>query len=206
MSFHGLFSVVPPVGTAVSSLLRAPSDPVRDLRRSTRRRFAALRVSLSFESDPAARVVDRRGWTICSAVTYEELRRLASSVRSSDDAASLSQTALVNEAWLKLANSPAFRSVPVFSEAWCSARLAPRGREPPPADLRASAESTSLGSIHERSPGKSHGCRCRRQLELPARDVLSTTKSATASDMTLTWTTVPSGMFSASIATVTGPD
>lgn len=38
--------------------------------------------------------------------TYEELRRLASSVRRDDPNATLSPTALVNEAWLKLADSP----------------------------------------------------------------------------------------------------
>lgn len=41
------------------------------------------------------------------SVTYEELRRLASSVRRSDPRASITPTALVNEAWLKLAGSPA---------------------------------------------------------------------------------------------------
>ena len=41
------------------------------------------------------------------SVTYEELRRLASTVRRSDPAASITPTALVNEAWLKLARSPA---------------------------------------------------------------------------------------------------
>jgi RNA polymerase sigma factor (TIGR02999 family) len=40
------------------------------------------------------------------SVTYEELRRLASSVRRGDPSATLSPTALVNEAWLKLAKSP----------------------------------------------------------------------------------------------------
>jgi RNA polymerase sigma factor (TIGR02999 family) len=40
------------------------------------------------------------------SVTYEELRRLASSVRRSDPRASITPTALVNEAWLKLAGSP----------------------------------------------------------------------------------------------------
>lgn len=38
--------------------------------------------------------------------TYEELRRLASSIRRGDPSATLSPTALVNEAWLKLADSP----------------------------------------------------------------------------------------------------
>ena len=44
------------------------------------------------------------------SVTYEELRRLAASVKSGDPAATLNPTALVNEAWLKLANSPRFVS------------------------------------------------------------------------------------------------
>ena len=42
------------------------------------------------------------------SATYEELRRLASTVRRSDPSATLSPTALVNEAWLKLAASPRF--------------------------------------------------------------------------------------------------
>ena len=40
------------------------------------------------------------------SLTYEELRRLASSVRRGDPSATLNPTALVNEAWLKLAGSP----------------------------------------------------------------------------------------------------
>lgn len=39
------------------------------------------------------------------SVTYEELRRLASSVKRGDPNATLSPTTLVHEAWLKLANS-----------------------------------------------------------------------------------------------------
>ncbi len=42
------------------------------------------------------------------SVTYEELRRLASSVRRRDGSVTLNSTALVNEAWIKLARSPAF--------------------------------------------------------------------------------------------------
>ena len=42
------------------------------------------------------------------SVTYEELRRLASTVRRGDPSATLNPTALVHEAWLKLASSPAF--------------------------------------------------------------------------------------------------
>jgi RNA polymerase sigma factor (TIGR02999 family) len=49
---------------------------------------------------------DRRALDHLFSVTYEELRRLASSVRRSDANASLSPTTLVNEAWLKLRNSP----------------------------------------------------------------------------------------------------
>lgn len=40
------------------------------------------------------------------SLTYEELRRLASSVKRSDPSSTLNPTALVNEAWLKLAKSP----------------------------------------------------------------------------------------------------
>lgn len=39
-------------------------------------------------------------------LAYEELRRLASSVKRDDGSATLTPTALVNEAWLKLAGSP----------------------------------------------------------------------------------------------------
>lgn len=50
---------------------------------------------------------DRQALDYLFSVTYEELRRLASSVKRGDANATLSPTALVNEAWLKLANSPA---------------------------------------------------------------------------------------------------
>jgi RNA polymerase sigma-70 factor, ECF subfamily len=49
---------------------------------------------------------DRRALDQLFSVAYEELRRLASSVRRGDPSATLSPTALVNEAWLKLAKSP----------------------------------------------------------------------------------------------------
>ena len=42
------------------------------------------------------------------SATYEELRRLASTVRRADPSATLNPTALVNEAWIKLAQSPRF--------------------------------------------------------------------------------------------------
>jgi RNA polymerase sigma factor (TIGR02999 family) len=44
------------------------------------------------------------------SVTYEELRRLASTVKRNDPSQTLSPTALVNEAWLKLAKSPPFET------------------------------------------------------------------------------------------------
>lgn len=40
------------------------------------------------------------------SVAYEELRRLAASISRSDPAATLNPTALVHEAWVKLAHSP----------------------------------------------------------------------------------------------------
>src|ERR1700746_153127 len=40
------------------------------------------------------------------SLAYEELRRLASSVKRGDPSNTLSATALVNEAWLRLAKSP----------------------------------------------------------------------------------------------------
>ena len=56
---------------------------------------------------PAA---DRQSINDLFSVTYEELRRLASSVKRGDPSATLNPTALVNEAWMKLANSPGFAS------------------------------------------------------------------------------------------------
>lgn len=52
--------------------------------------------------------VNRADLDYLFSVTYEELRRLAASVRSGDSTATLNPTALVHEAWLKLANSPRF--------------------------------------------------------------------------------------------------
>jgi RNA polymerase sigma factor (TIGR02999 family) len=53
---------------------------------------------------------ERRSVNELFSVTYEELRRLASSVRRGDPSATLSPTVLVNEAWLKLAKSPGVAS------------------------------------------------------------------------------------------------
>jgi RNA polymerase sigma factor (TIGR02999 family) len=45
------------------------------------------------------------------SVTYEELHRLAARVRQGDPSATLTPTALVNEAWIKLAGSPGLGTV-----------------------------------------------------------------------------------------------
>src|SRR4030095_2033177 len=55
-------------------------------------------------------LIDREALDRLFSVTYEELRRLASKVKSSDWSTSISPTTLVNEAWMKLAASPSFRS------------------------------------------------------------------------------------------------
>src|SRR3982751_3514517 len=62
------------------------------------------------ECDALLPVIGREALDDLFSVTYEELRRLASSVRRSDPGATLSPTGLVNQAWLKLATSPVFRS------------------------------------------------------------------------------------------------
>jgi RNA polymerase sigma factor (TIGR02999 family) len=53
---------------------------------------------------------DRRTLDYLFSVTYEELRRLASTVRRYDGSMTLNSTALVNEAWVKLAKSPGFEA------------------------------------------------------------------------------------------------
>ena len=55
----------------------------------------------------AASPEERRALDHLFSAAYEELRRLAATVRRGDPSATLSPTALVNEAWLKLAGSPA---------------------------------------------------------------------------------------------------
>jgi RNA polymerase sigma factor (TIGR02999 family) len=58
----------------------------------------------------ALRAAERLAIDELFSLTYEELRRLASSVKRGDPSATLNPTALVNEAWLKLANSPGLAS------------------------------------------------------------------------------------------------
>jgi RNA polymerase sigma factor (TIGR02999 family) len=59
---------------------------------------------------------ERRAFNEVFSLAYEELRRIASSVRRNDGSATLNSTALVNEAWLKLKDSPhlAGLSIPHF--------------------------------------------------------------------------------------------
>jgi RNA polymerase sigma factor (TIGR02999 family) len=56
--------------------------------------------------DLKSTTADRHALDAVFSETYEELRRLAASVRAGDPSATLSPTALVNEAWLKLSDSP----------------------------------------------------------------------------------------------------
>lgn len=60
--------------------------------------------------DPPGSPEERRALDELFSAAYEELRRLASSVKRNDPGATLSPTALVNEAWIKLGNSPRFAS------------------------------------------------------------------------------------------------
>lgn len=55
--------------------------------------------------EPAATLRDRQALDQLFSLAYEELRRLASAVRRNDPAATLNPTALVHEAWIKLAAS-----------------------------------------------------------------------------------------------------
>ena len=58
--------------------------------------------------DSAAGRLGREELDQLFSATYEELRRLASTMRRGDPGATLNPTALVHEAWVKLAKSPGF--------------------------------------------------------------------------------------------------
>lgn len=62
--------------------------------------------SLWAQGDANLGANSRKALDALFSLTYEELRRLASSVKRGDGSSTLSPTALVNEAWLKLARSP----------------------------------------------------------------------------------------------------
>jgi RNA polymerase sigma factor (TIGR02999 family) len=60
--------------------------------------------------DCAGEAKDQEALDDLFSVTYQELRRLAASVKRGDPSMTLNPTALVNEAWVKLAQSPSFVS------------------------------------------------------------------------------------------------
>jgi len=66
------------------------------------------RMRSGMEPDESGEPAERIALNDLFSVTYEELRRLASSVKRSDSSFTLNPTALVNEAWVKLASSPHF--------------------------------------------------------------------------------------------------
>lgn len=68
-----------------------------------------IRMTAEFESGSPA-PPERQALDDLFSATYEELRRLASSVKRGDMGVTLNPTALVNEAWMKLASSPGFAS------------------------------------------------------------------------------------------------
>jgi RNA polymerase sigma factor (TIGR02999 family) len=68
------------------------------------RNSLSARGSARVQPDQTAR--ERQALDQLFSLAYEELRRLASSVKRGDPSNTLSPTALVNEAWLKLAKQP----------------------------------------------------------------------------------------------------
>ena len=58
--------------------------------------------------DRTGPVRQRQALDALYSASYEELRRLAATIRKSDPGATASATTLVNEAWMKLARSPGF--------------------------------------------------------------------------------------------------
>jgi RNA polymerase sigma factor (TIGR02999 family) len=67
-----------------------------------------LRVTPGRAGDTEKMAQDRQGLDQLFSLTYEELRRLASAIRRGDPSNTLNPTALVNEAWLRLAKAPGF--------------------------------------------------------------------------------------------------
>jgi len=81
------------------------------LRKDVGKTVMPLRNSgMAGESVPSALAAagERRALDDLFSLTYEELRRLACSVKRGDQGLTLNPTALVNEAWVKLAASPNF--------------------------------------------------------------------------------------------------
>jgi RNA polymerase sigma factor (TIGR02999 family) len=93
-------------------------SPIASLHYALRRRAGKtvmplrnIRVASGFQPDNLGKTPEeRRSLDQLFSATYEELRRLASSVKRSDPGATLSPTTMVNEAWVKLAKSTGFAS------------------------------------------------------------------------------------------------
>lgn len=62
----------------------------------------------SFVGERIASGAESKPLDLAFSVAYEELRRLAAGVKKSDPRSTLNPTALVNEAWMKLAAHPGF--------------------------------------------------------------------------------------------------
>src|SRR5271154_3760413 len=84
------------------------------MRKGARKTVMAIRDSQSADDperggSPGGRTISsqqRKALDELFSVTYEELRRLASVVRRGDPSATMNPTALVNEAWIKMAKAP----------------------------------------------------------------------------------------------------
>jgi RNA polymerase sigma factor (TIGR02999 family) len=79
------------------------------LRKDAGKAVMRLRIPRDYGFGPGESAMapeERRALDHLFSVTYEELRRLASTVKRGDPSTTLNPTALVNEAWLKLAGSP----------------------------------------------------------------------------------------------------
>jgi|SRR5580658_623023 RNA polymerase sigma factor (TIGR02999 family) len=66
----------------------------------------SLRAPADGQNETTLTAKERQNLDQLFSLAYEELRRLASSVKRGDPSNTLSPTALVNEAWLKLAKQP----------------------------------------------------------------------------------------------------
>ena len=82
-----------------------PDDDAREVA-DTRARERAAPDAGAPDGGVPDRVADRAALDALFSDAYEELRRLAAAVSRHDPSATLSPTALVNEAWIKLADSP----------------------------------------------------------------------------------------------------
>jgi len=91
----------PPAGFRV-----APHFALRKLADKTVMPSENFRETNTFDRGVAGSADQRRVLDQLFSLTYEELRRLASSVKRNDPGCTLNPTALVNEAWVKLAASP----------------------------------------------------------------------------------------------------